>query len=151
MASGLRSRAAGRREKKGASSTAQRNMPFSEVVPHNHEGDLWTVINGKVYNLTGWTHPGIQASLVDYLTSPPSRRRTCSAHKPPVTCHRWFVGKASASSPVPPSLRPSPSPSPSSTVTCGLNSNEAAHCIPTHHPRVVGGVWVDRVRLPEGS
>ena len=27
-------------------------IPYSEVIKHDHEGDCWVVINGKVYDLT---------------------------------------------------------------------------------------------------
>ncbi len=39
---------------------------MAEVAQHSKDGDCWTVIEGKVYNLTNWVHQhpgGVQAIL----------------------------------------------------------------------------------------
>ncbi len=39
---------------------------MAQVAQHDKDGDCWTVIEGKVYNLTNWVHQhpgGVQAIL----------------------------------------------------------------------------------------
>lgn len=44
----------------GLNANSQRSYTLKDVASHNKDGDLWVVINGKVFDLTTYmdTHPG---------------------------------------------------------------------------------------------
>lgn len=45
---------------------SQRLHTFKDIASHNKDGDLWVVINGKVFDLTTYmdTHPGGKQGII---------------------------------------------------------------------------------------
>jgi cytochrome b involved in lipid metabolism len=73
-------------------------IPWSEIARHNTETSLWTVIDGEVYDLTGWAamHPGGLPVLLKVAGKDGSRAFHAAKHSAATQVFRlnYRIGKA---------------------------------------------------------